>query len=249
MTTALVTGASSGLGREITLLLAARGEHVTAVARGGQALDQLVAASPRIAAIRADLSTTEGREGLFSEVGEIDILVNNAGLGSSGRFVDTPLDVTSQMVAVNVVALTELTAHWLPGMVSRGSGRVLNVASTAAFQPGPQMAVYFATKAYVLSVTEAIAEELRGTGVTATAFCPGVFASGFQAVAGIESSRLMRVARMASSRDMALAAVAAMDRGAVVAIPGTRNKAGAFAPRLAPRAIVRRMVARFQSDM
>ena len=150
---------------------------------------------------------------------------------------------------MNVTALTALTARRLPPMVARGSGRVLNVASTAAFQPGPQMAVYFATKSYVLSLTEALAEEFRGSGVTATAFCPGVFASGFQAVAGIETARIARRSKMPSSRDMAVAALAAMDRGAVVAVPGALNKMGAIAPRFAPRAFVRRMVARVQSDM
>jgi hypothetical protein len=157
--------------------------------------------------------------------------------------------VTEQMVEVNVVALTELTAHWLPGMVARGSGRVLNVASTAAFQPGPKMAVYYATKAYVLSLTEALAEELRGTGVTATAFCPGAFESGFQSVADMENSRLVRGRKLPTSKAMADAAIAAMDRGAAVAIPGVLNKAGAFAPRLAPRVVMRRAVAFIQSDM
>jgi short-subunit dehydrogenase len=249
MATAVVTGASSGLGREIASLLAARGERVVAVARSRQALDELATSSPRIEAIAADLSNPGERSRIVDAVGDVDILVNNAGLGAAGLVVEAPADVTNAMVAVNVAALTDLTARWLPAMVAHRSGRVLNVASTAAFQPGPRMAVYFATKAYVLSLTEALAEELRGTGVSATAFCPGVFASGFQEVAGIESSRLVRGRSMPTSRDMALAAISAMDRGAVVAVPGTLNKLGAFAPRLAPRSLVRRMVARVQSDM
>jgi short-subunit dehydrogenase len=249
MATAVVTGASSGLGREIASLLAARGERVVAVARSRQALDELATSSPRIEAIAADLSNPGERSRIVDAVGDVDILVNNAGLGAAGLVVEAPADVTNAMVAVNVAALTDLTARWLPAMVAHRSGRVLNVASTAAFQPGPRMAVYFATKAYVLSLTEALAEELRGTGVSATAFCPGVFASGFQEVAGIESSRLVRGRSMPTSRDMALAAISAMDRGAVVAVPGTFNKLGAFAPRLAPRSLVRRMVARVQSDM
>jgi hypothetical protein len=249
MATAVVTGASSGLGREIALLLAARGERVVAVARSIKALDELAASSPRIEAIAADLSSPGERSRIVDAVGDVDILVNNAGLGAAGLFVEAPADVTNAMVAVNVTALTDLTARWLPAMVAHRSGRVLNVASTAAFQPGPRMAVYFATKAYVLSLTEALAEELRGTGVSATGFCPGVFASGFQEVAGMESSRLVRSRSMPTSRDMALAAIGAMDRGAVVAVPGTFNKLGAFAPRLAPRSLVRRMVARVQSDM
>ncbi len=249
MGTAVVTGASSGLGKELALLLAARGERVVAVARSAASLSELAASSPRIEAVVADLSTPQGRDELADQVDLVDILVNNAGFASSGRFADTSRALSDQMVDVNVAALTDLTARWLPGMVERGAGRVVNVASTAAFQPGPKMAVYYATKAFVLSFTEAIAEELRGTGVTATAFCPGAFESGFQSVAGIESSRLLKGRRLPSSADMAREALSAMDRGVVVAVPGALNKAGAVAPRFVPRSLVRRMVARVQSDM
>jgi uncharacterized protein len=247
MGTAVVTGASSGLGRELAQLLAARGERVVAVARSADAIAELAHSSSRIDGVVADLATVPGRDELADAVDVVDILVNNAGFGTSGPFVDTARDVSDRMVEVNVAALTDLTARWLPGMVARRAGRIVNVASTAAFQPGPMMAVYFASKAYVLSFTEAIAEELRDSGVTATAFCPGPFASGFQQVAGIEASRLAK-GRLPSSADMARACLAAMDRGVVVAVPGTRNKAGAFAPRLAPRALVRRMVHKVQSD-
>ena len=247
MGTAVVTGASSGLGRELAVKLAARGESVVAVARSASSLEELAASSSRITAVPADLSTSSGRAALTAAVGEVDILVNNAGFGAMGRFADLPAEVSEQMVEVNVVALTDLTSRWLPGMVRRGSGRILNVASTAAFQPGPNMAVYFASKSYVLSLTEALAEELRGTGVTATAFCPGAFASGFQKVAGIEDSRLVKGRNLPSSEAMARAALAAMDRGTVVAVPGTFNKLGAVAPRFAPRPVVRRMVQWFQS--
>jgi uncharacterized protein len=249
MGTAVVTGASSGLGRELAQLLASRGERVIAVARSGDALADLVASSPRIECVVADLATPQGRDDLAADIDDVDILVNNAGLGASGSFAAAPRVVSNQMVEVNVAALTDLTARWLPGMVSRGAGRVVNVASTAAFQPGPKMAVYYATKAYVLSFTEAIAEELRGTGVTATAFCPGPFESGFQSVAGIESSRLLRGRRLPPSGEMARAALSAMDRGRVVCVPGAINRVGAVAPRFAPRLLVRRMVARVQSDM
>ena len=165
-----------------------------------------------------------------------------------GEFAATPGDVSDRMVEVNVVALTDLTARWLPGMVRRRSGRILNVSSTAAFQPGPGMAVYYATKAYVLSFTEAIAEELRGSGVTATAFCPGAFASGFQATAGLEGSRLLRGRTLPTSEQMAVAALDAMDRGKVVSVPGALNKIGAASPRFAPRPIVRRAVKWMQAD-
>ncbi len=249
MGTAVVTGASSGLGKELALLLAARGERVVAVARRAASLSALAASSPRVEAVVADLSTQAGRDELADRIDLVDILVNNAGFASSGRFADTSRAVTDQMVEVNVTALTDLTARWLPGMVERGAGRVVNVASTAAFQPGPKMAVYYATKAFVLSFTEAIAEELRGTGVTATAFCPGPFESEFQSVAGMASSRLVRGRRLPSSADMASAALSAMDRGVVVAVPGTLNKVGAAAVRFAPRPVIRRVVAKVQSDL
>jgi uncharacterized protein len=248
MGTAVVTGASSGLGRELAQLLASRGEHVVVVARSPEALTALAAASSRIQPVVADLSTPQGRDELGKVVDVVDILVNNAGFGSGGRFADAPRALSDQMVDVNVAALTDLTARWLPGMVARGAGRIVNVASTAAFQPGPNMAVYYATKAYVLSFTEAIAEELRGTGVTATAFCPGPFRSGFQSTAGIDSSRMLRGRRLPSSAAMARDALSAMDRGVVVAVPGVVNKLGAMATRFVPRSLVRRSVARIQSD-
>jgi uncharacterized protein len=247
LATAVVTGASSGLGRELALQLAARGEHVVAVARSETGLAALAATSPRIEARPCDLADATQRAELLASIDVVDILVNNAGFGSLGRFDESPATLTSNMVQVNVAALTELTAGWLPGMVERRSGRLLNVASTAAFQPGPNMAVYYATKAYVLSLTEALAEELRGSGVTATAFCPGPFASGFQETANMSSSLLVTARKLPSSKSMAVAALLAMDRGTVVSVPGALNKFGAVAPRMAPRALVRRMVARIQS--
>lgn len=248
MGTAVVTGASSGLGGELARLLAERGERVLAVARSEAALAALATATPRVEPLVADLSTGEGVATVAAALDVVDILVNNAGFGAAGPFTAIDPRTSHQMAEVNVVALTDLTARWLPGMVERGAGRVLNVASTAAFQPGPLMAEYYATKAYVLSFTEAIAEELRGTGVTATCFCPGAFASGFQSVAGIEGSRIVRGRRLPSAEAMATAALAAMDRGTVVAVPGALNKAGTIGPRLAPRALVRRMVRWVQSD-
>ncbi len=248
MGNAIVTGASSGLGRELAVLLAARGESVVAVARSADALEELAATTPRVTPLVADLSTPEGRDATAERLAEADILVNNAGFGASGRFDAMGVQLVDRMVGVNVLALTDLTARCLPGMLARRAGRILNIASTAAFQPGPKMAVYFATKAYVLSLTEALAEELRGTGVTATAFCPGAFTSGFQAVAGTDGIRLLKGRHLPDSAAMARAALAAMDRGATVSVPGTFNKLGSIAPRFAPRPFVRRMVHWVQSE-
>jgi short-subunit dehydrogenase len=151
------------------------------------------------------------------------------------------------MLAVNVVALTDLTKLLLPGMVARGRGRVLNVASTAAFQPGPFMAVYYATKAYVLSLSEALAEETAGTGVTVTCLCPGVTDTEFQQVAGVENIPLNRGVSM-SARSVAEAAYAGMSRGKRLVIPGLHNKVGAQSIRLAPRAVVLKIVRRLHPD-
>jgi short-subunit dehydrogenase len=150
------------------------------------------------------------------------------------------------MIQLNVAALTELTRRYAPGMLARGKGRVLNVASTAAFQPGPLMAVYYATKAYVLSFSEAIAEELRGTGVTVTALCPGPTASGFQAGAAMERSRLVKGRRLPSAAAVARVGYRALRRGDVVAVVGTGNKLLAASIRFTPRPVIRRLVKRMQ---
>src|SRR5262249_24880460 len=159
-------------------------------------------------------------------------------LGVAGSFVENDLARELAMIQVNVVALTELTKLLLPAMVARGSGRILNVASTAAFQPGPGMAVYYATKAYVLSFSEATADELRHTGVTVTALCPGPTDSGFATEARVGASRLFPLAAPARSEDVARAGLEAMKRGQGVVIHGARNKVLAFLVRFTPRRMV-----------
>jgi len=240
MTTAIVTGASSGLGLEIARLMAARGDSVVAVARRRESLEALAEQFDHVTPLALDVSTPEGRDALLALTPSADVLVNNAGFGALGDFAATDVAVANEMVAINVAALTDLTGRYLAGMVERRRGRVLNVASTAAFQPGPHMAVYFASKAYVLSFTEAIAHELRGSGVTATAFCPGAFASGFQELAGVEHTKLVKGRALPSARDMARDALAAMDRGTVVRVPGALNKLNAQGVRLLPRSLSRR---------
>ncbi len=247
MATALITGASGGIGADIARILARRGDDVVLVARSAAKLDQLAAELGHARVVACDLADPGAPAKLAAEVPAVDILVNNAGVGDFGPFAEADLAKTMGMLQLNVGALTELTRRYLPGMLERGSGRVLNVASTAAFQPGPLMAVYYATKAYVLSVSEAIAEELRGSGVTVTALCPGPTASGFQAAAAMEHSRLLAGRRLPSSARVAAYGVKAMDAGKVVAVHGLANKLLAQSVRASPRAVTRRLVRRIQS--
>src|SRR3954465_2902869 len=195
---ALVTGASAGIGRELAKILAREGHDLLLVARREPDLTPLAAelkeqydADSRV--ITADLAKPRAAQTLVKELGPtttVDVLVNNAGFGGHGAFWERERDADLRQIAVNVTALTDLTRLLLPGMVERHRGRILNVASTAAFQPGPLMAVYYATKAYVLSFSQALAEELSGTGVTVTTLCPGVTETEFQQVAGAEGLRL-----------------------------------------------------------
>jgi hypothetical protein len=171
---------------------------------------------------------------------KVDVLVNNAGFGAQGRFAELPLDRQLQMVQVNVTSLTHLTRLLLPGMIERRRGGVLNVASTAAFQPGPLMAVYYATKAYVLSFSEALAEEVAGTGVTVTALCPGPTETGFGEAAQMKDSRLFRLGRM-SPASVAEIGHKAFRRGRAVVVTGVRNRLLAFSVRLSPRSVARKI--------
>ncbi|MGH9008770.1 MAG: SDR family NAD(P)-dependent oxidoreductase [Acidimicrobiia bacterium] len=172
--------------------------------------------------------------------------VNNAGVGDFGPFAEADLDKTMAMIRLNVAGPTELTRRYLPGMLERGSGRILNVASTAAFQPGPLMAVYYATKAYVLSFSEAIAEELRGSGVTVTALCRGPTASGFQAGAAMEESRLVAGRRLPTTAAVARAGYRAVLAGRPIAVVGLKNRLLVTSIRFTPRPVVRRTVRRMQ---
>jgi short-subunit dehydrogenase len=252
---ALITGASSGIGLELARIVAANHHDVILVARQEGKLralaQELEAAGVRADVVAMDLSQAGAAATLVDELDRlglaIDMLVNNAGFGLFGKFAETPLATELEMIQLNIVTLTELTKRCLPAMVARRQGRILNVASTAAFLPGPLMAVYYATKAYVLSFSEAIANELEGTGVTVTVLCPGPTVSGFQSAARLESSRMMDAA-MATSREVAEAGYEAMMAGKVVCIPGILNTLTAAAPRFLPRAMMRRTVRRFQDS-
>ena len=244
---ALVTGASSGIGADLARELARHGHDLVLTARRvepmralGEELKALGAASTIIA---ADLSKPGAAASLVNELRSsglvLDVLINNAGLGAGGPFYESDPSRVSEMLYVNIVALTELTRALLPAMVTRGRGRVMFVASTASFQPGPSMAVYCASKAYVLSLGEAISYELRGSGVTLTTLCPGPTHSEFTAVAKTGSSVLFDspVASVMSSAEVARQGYRALAAGKRVHIAGFINKLVAASGRFSPHAI------------
>jgi short-subunit dehydrogenase len=248
-TATLVTGASAGLGVHFAELAAADGSDVVVVARDRARLEQLAQrlerehAGVRVHVVPADLIDPASPQRLFDEVTArglaVDVLVNNAGFGSSGGFLDLPLDAEAAMVEVNCTALLKLTHLFGRAMKARGAGRILNVASTAAFQAGPYMATYYATKAFVVSFSEALASELEGTGVTVTASCPGATATEFGARAGNERSRLFTMRTPARAEDVAREAWAAMRAGRVLQVHGVMNWLAALGAQLGPRALSR----------
>lgn len=242
--TALITGASSGLGKELARLYAKDGYDLVLVARSHDKLEALAkelteAHGTKATVLTSDLSKAEAPSLLVKELErrnlQIDALINNAGYGLYGPFVETDLQKELEMIQLNVTSLTELSKHLLPGMVARGKGQILNVASTAAFQPGPLMAVYYATKAFVLFLSEALASELEGTGVTVTAFCPGPTESGFQAEAQLGSSKLVRGKKLPDAQSVAALGYKAAKKGKRVYIPGALNYAMANSVRFLPR--------------
>jgi len=251
---ALVTGASSGIGLELATLLA-RGDHdVVLVARSRSRLDEIARGLAEEFGIRATVIDVDladpGAPGWIRSVLEeqslgVDVLVNDAGFGVYGLFAETPIEKELEMIRVNISALTHLTKIVLPRMLARRRGRILNVASTAAFQPGPLMAVYYATKAYVLSFSEALANETDGTGVTVTALCPGPTITEFQRKAGLEETRLFHSPLVTTAREAARAGYDGMMRGRRVVIPGAGNfllaQAVRFSPRRMATAIARRI--------
>ena len=252
MPTALVTGASRGIGLELARQLAAKGHDLVLVARSRQDLEALAselseAHGVRCEVVTADLADPAGPQAVFDAVQalgiDVDVLVNNAGFGSTGAFAELDLSWELAMVQVNCTALTALTGLFLPGMVARKQGRVLNIASTAGFQAGPYMAVYYATKAYVISFSEAVAMELEGSGVTVTAHCPGATASAFGEVSGNGKNKLFTQQTPASAADVAAHAIASMEAGKKLAVHGFLNWLGAFGGRFVPRSFTARLAA------
>ena len=246
----LITGASSGIGCELARECARRGHSLVIVARRREALSSLaeeLTERHRVAVdvVAADLVAPGAGVELVRRVSELGVwiehLVNNAGFGANGVFQDLSLEDQLSMLELNCAVVTELTHRFLPPMLTRRRGRILNVASTAAFQPGPFMAVYYATKAYVLSLSEALSEELRGTGVTVTALCPGATRTEFQSRANADDMRLLRLG-VADARGVAEVGFRAMMAGKAIAIPGVKNKLLRQSVRFTPHAIVRRIV-------
>ncbi|MBX3443623.1 MAG: SDR family oxidoreductase [Planctomyces sp.] len=239
----LITGASSGIGRELAAEFAERGADLVLVARRQDRLEALareLAAQHAVQAeiVTADLSREEEVRNVFEETQRrgltIDVLVNNAGFGVMDRFQNVPTERLLQMIALNVSALTHLTRLFLPGMLERKSGRILNLASIAAFQPGPNVAVYFATKAYVLSLSEALWLELRRTGVTVTCLAPGPTRTDFGAGAAMEHTPLFRMSSM-DARAVAKAGVRATLAGKSLVVPGFVNKVLTLSAKIWPR--------------
>ncbi|HEX9948078.1 MAG TPA: SDR family oxidoreductase [Allosphingosinicella sp.] len=244
----LVTGASAGLGAEFARQCRRRGDELVLVARRRDRLEALAAELGGAHVIVADLAEPGAAARLLAEVAglglEVDTLINNAGFGASGQFAAASPERLLGMIDLNVRALTELTRLVLPGMAERKRGGILNVASTAAFQAGPNMAVYYASKAYVLSLTEALHQEMKGEGVKVTALCPGPTATEFFEVAESAGSTLAKMA--ADPVGVVRAGLRGLDRNQAIVIPGVTNKIGAYGTRFLPRAALRRIVARIK---
>jgi uncharacterized protein len=253
--TALITGASGGIGLELARLCAKDGHDLVLVARNEAKLQEVAKYlngmyRSRVEVIPADLAQPGQARAIMHAVSDlgmaVDVLVNNAGFGEWGLFGrEDPLQVLA-MLQVNIVALTELTRLVLPRMVSQHRGRILNLSSTAAFAPGPLMAVYYASKAYVLLFSEAIGNELRGTGVTVTALCPGPTRTGFAERAGVKGTNLFEGPNVMEVQPVALAGYRAMRRGRAVVVPGLFNKLLIFSIRISPRFAVTRITRWFQ---
>ena len=242
--TALITGASAGLGVEFARQLAARGYRLILAARRKDRLDALAAELGNARVIAIDLAEPGAAAALIAECdaagAQVDLLVNNAGFGLRGPFTKLDAGRQREMIDLNVGALTDLCRLIGPRMAERRSGAILNVASTAAFQPGPKMAVYFATKAYVLSFTEALHEELKPFGVKVSALCPGPTRTEFGEVAGFgQDSRFDSIAM--SAVEVVRTGLTGLEKNQAVVITGALNKAGAWGTRFLPRSTIRKI--------
>lgn len=238
---ALITGATSGLGYEFVKLLANDGFNLVLVARNEEKLEEIkkTFTNVEVTVIAKDLTVSGAAKEVFQEVKkegiEIDVLINNAGFGLMGKFDELDLHTQMEMIQLNIATLTALTYYFLPSLKNRKRGRILNIASTAAFQPGPLMAVYFATKAFVLSFSEALVEELKDSNVTVTTLCPGATKTNFGTVANVEGSKMF--SRAMEPDQVAKKGYQAMIRGKRVIVTGGLNKVGAIGTKFMPRSV------------
>lgn len=255
MATALITGASSGIGLAFAKSIAADKIDLVLVARNEIKLNELASELKKeygisVKVITADLSKMNELQNIYNtckaEKIKIDFLINNAGVGDFGFFIERNWDMQEQMIDLNIKSLTKMCKLFIPDMVARKAGKILNVASTAAFQPGPLMAVYYATKSYVLFFSEALHNELQDTGVSVTCLCPGPTESGFQKVAALEESKLVKGKKLPASKDVALFGYHAMMKNKMTVIHGLKNRLLATSIRFAPRKIVLWMVRKIQ---
>ncbi len=253
--TALITGASSGIGLELAKIHASKGGDLVLIARSEKKLKELKiyienAYSTEVVIITKDLSENNAARAIYNFTQEqninIEYLINNAGFGDFGDFANTDWNKEAKMIDLNIKALTQFTKLYLQLMIAKGQGRIMNVASAAAFQPGPGMAVYYATKAYVLHFTEAVNEEVKKSGVKLTALCPGATESGFKDAASLEDSKLFKNKKIPSSKKVAEYGYKAMLKGKPVAIHGFMNSIMVTSIRFTPRKLVVKIVAAIQ---
>lgn len=253
--TVLITGASGGIGLELAKLFAADRHDLVLVARSSEKLHEIAAQFSKdygvqVRVIVKDLSAVssclEVYEELKREKIEVHTLVNNAGVGGYGDFWQTDWPKERQIIDLNISSLVYLTKLFLKDMMGRREGKILNVASTAAFQPGPLMSIYYATKAFVLSFTEALAEELRGTGITVSALCPGPTETGFREAAGMKKSMLLSKSLTMDALSVAQAGYEGLKRGKRIVVPGFKNRLIIQMLRVMPRFFVTRTVRRMQ---
>ena len=262
-TSVLITGASGGIGYELAKLFA-QGLHdkdrhnLVLVARSKAKLEQFAAELQRgygisVKSVALDLTDPAAPQLLFDQLQSehitVDILVNNAAYGRLGKFAEVAVEESLAQIQLNVTALTHLTGLFLEPMLQRRAGKILNVASTAGFQPGPLMAVYYATKAYVISFSEALASELNGTGVTLTCLCPGPTATDFASRAGNDKSRLFKQLRPMEAKAVALAGYHGLMKGKTLVIPGLRNWLLAESVRISPRKLVTAVSRRMMDEV
>ena len=245
--TALITGASNGIGLELAKIHASKGGDLVLVARNKLKLDKLKTELEKqfkvsVLTISKDLSLPNAAKEVYDETNkqniQVDYLINNAGFGDFGMFAETDWNKELQMINLNITTLTLFTKLYLQDMVKRKSGKIMNVASTAAFQSGPTMAVYCATKAYVLSFSEAVSNEVKDKGITLTSLCPGATETGFQVAGAMEDSKLFKGKKLPTAKEVAEYSYASMIKGTTVAIHGMMNYIMSNSIRFIPRAAV-----------